>query len=161
MALVFEPVVKRGEVAGLDAERCRNQPVREPDVLWQHGAVEIGTDDRAGSSSFEPRPAVVAVPLQDPPERFGSGAEQRTPAVIFEASKHALVPGVELDLYRDVADQSLALGSDGREIEQAHALDLLAAKLVVVTEELDAATDPEDYCASSSGRMERLSLRGD
>ena len=94
-----------GERLQLDPERQLDQPVREPDVLRQQGAVQVGADHVAPVDALEAVAAVVAVARQDAAQRPLARAEVGAPAVVLEAGDHARA-GAEIRLDGAVADQA-------------------------------------------------------
>ena len=98
-------------------------------------------------------------PLMHAAERLLVRAEVGAAAVVLEARDHARA-GAEVGLDGAVADQPRARLADGLQVDQAHAGQLLAAKLVRVAEQLVAAADGEHHRAAARGGVERIALRG-
>src|SRR3712207_5691624 len=101
----FQRVVPRPQAGAPASGRRGDQPVGEPGVLGQQGAVDVGPDHPAPLDALPAVAPVVAVAAQDPAERALGGPERRAAAVVLEAGEHlGGVHAVELDLDGDVAD---------------------------------------------------------
>ena len=90
-------------------------------------------------------------------------AESGAPAVILKTGQDtsfALLAsrGAGRELDRDVSDQARPVPAQGGDVEQPHALDLLAPEGVVVAEQLKAAAHPEHDRAARRRRMQRGAL---
>src|SRR4029078_3960551 len=79
--------------------------------------------------------------------------------VVLKAGQHA--PAVQIELDRDVADQARPLLADGADVEQPHALDLLAVEAVGAPEQLIAAADAEHDRVARRRALERVALGGE
>ena len=100
--------------------------------------MQVGPDHVARVDALEAVAAVVAVPLEHPPERALAAAEVGPPAVVLEAGDDARA-AAEVGLDRAVADQPRSGLAHRPEVDEADARQLLAAELVGVAEQLVAA----------------------
>src|SRR3954467_14491813 len=85
---VLERVVERHEVVGAAPQRGGRQPVREPAVLGQQGAVQIGSDDRAlraAANALRAGAPVVSMTSEDASERALGRAQARAAAMVLKA----------------------------------------------------------------------------
>src|SRR4051812_17616502 len=103
---VLERVVEGGEVTGCDPQGGGDQPVGQPGVLRQQGAVEVRAEDVAAAHALEAVAPVVAVTGEHAAQRGGVRGEVGPAGVVLEPREHprAVEPG-ELGLDGDVADQ--------------------------------------------------------
>src|SRR3954453_10335285 len=140
MGSILEGVVEPFEY---DPGRGLDQPVREPRVLREQRAVQVGADHVALPDALEPRAAVVAVALEHL-SKWGGLAEAGAAAVVLEACEDPRALA-EVDLDGDVADQARAVLSDRLEVDEADARQPAPVELVGVAEQLVAAADAEDH----------------
>src|SRR5215208_4665465 len=95
-------------------QRLREEPVGEPRIAGQEGAVEVRADRPPDATALEAAVAVVAEPCDDAAERLRADVEMRTAGVVLEARERALHARLELALEQAVADHPRVAG-DGVE----------------------------------------------
>ena len=111
------------ELAGLDAERARDQPVGEPHVLGQQRAVQVGADRVAARAPSRPLRPSLPWPRSTRPRGCWPGPRRvRPPWFSKPAStrppRRSPVPA-SVDLDRDVADQARPVLAHRAHVEQA------------------------------------------
>ena len=155
-------VVERGELGGVATQRGGGEPVREPAVLGQQRAMQIGTEDgavRTTADALVTGAAVIPMTAKDASEWALRRSQAGAAAVVLEAGEHPRQPA-EVDLDGDVADQPRAVLAHGLEVDQADARQPLTSEFVGVAEQLVAAADGEDQLSGVGGGVQRLALDG-
>src|SRR6478736_5344830 len=135
----------------------RDQAVGEPGVLRQEGAVEVGADHVCLLDALAAVTAVVPMTVEDSAERLGFRAEVGATAVVLEPGEHPWALS-EVDLDRDVADQSRPRITHGFEVRDPETGDRSVAELVAMAEQLIAAADCEQGGAIVGGRGDCVAL---
>ena len=127
--------------AGAVGERLREEPVGEPRVAGEEGAVEVGADHAAGTAALVAAGTVVAEAGEHAPERLGAFVEVRAARVVLEARQRTRLARLELALEQHVPDHAALPGNrvEGQEPSPGQ----LVAALVAIgaPEELVAAAD--------------------
>src|SRR5712692_1456582 len=152
----FGGIVQRGEV--LDAatlERTPDQVVGEMRVLGQQRTVEVRAEDGSLQAAFGVILTVVAEAHAHAAERPGFRPQVRATAVILEADEGLWVEVGHVGVDDHIADES-ALAGLGANVDEADAGEALAVGgLVVVAQELVAATHGQHAGAACYRALER------
>lgn len=115
MGAVLEPVAERLEGRRLAApprERLPEQPVGEPGVSGEEGAVEVRADCPPHATALETVLPVVPEAVDDATERPRALVEIRSSGMVLEAGKRPDYARSEFGREEDVADHP-ALTGDG------------------------------------------------
>ena len=127
--------------AGSMRQRLAQQPVGQPRVARQQGAVQVRANRPPDAAALEGALAVVAEACDDPSQRLGACIEKRAPSMVLEPGKRPPLTGDELTIEEDVADHP-ALAGDRLERKEADSRQLGAASLAIEpAEQLVTAAD--------------------
>src|SRR6266550_3667116 len=164
MRLGFEIIREGCELRRLAVtmhERLCEQPIGQPGVPRQEGAVEIRPDRRPDAAALPAALAVVAEPGNDAAEWLCFRIQACPSRVILEARKRAADTGLELALEQNVADHAPVAG-DRVEGEEADPGQVSTVKVAVgAAEELVATADREQCGAARNRRAHALGLRNE
>src|ERR1700730_6645118 len=85
--IALERVIQRRQIAWIEPQGASDQPVGEPGVLRQQGSMQVGADRVAVHRSLQTAVPVIAIALQNSPERPSARAEMGAPAVVLKAGQ--------------------------------------------------------------------------
>ena len=157
---VLERVVERGELRGVAAQRGGGEPVREPAVLGQQRAMQVGTDDgavRTTADALVAGAAVVSMTFRTRPSgRSAAPRRVRPPWFSKPASTLGSPPRST-----SMATLPISRGPSSRTVSRSTRPTPgkpLTSEFVGVAEQLVAAADGEDHLAGGGRGVQRVAL---
>src|SRR6266516_579103 len=98
LQLILKALEAQRRLARAVGYRLRQEPVGEPRVAGQEGAVQVRPEDPAVAAALESALAVVAESREHAAERLGALVEVRSAGVVLESCEGAPLARLELAL---------------------------------------------------------------